>query len=61
MSEVDGATLALGVILTITGWVAAFRPHTLVRDSRDNWQARLRELDTGAPEAFFEERRQLEA
>ena len=33
----------------------------LVRDSRRNWEKRLRELDAGAPEAYFEERRELEA
>lgn len=40
---------------------AILRPDLLVRESRRNWEARLRELDAGAPEAFFEERRELEA
>jgi hypothetical protein len=51
----------LGATLSASGLVAIIRPQSLVRDSRRNWQARLRELDAGAPEAYFEERRELEA
>jgi hypothetical protein len=47
--------------MTVSSLVAIVRPGTLVRESRRNWEARLRELDAGAPEAYFEERRELEA
>ncbi len=51
----------LGTTLSISGLAAIFRPQTFVRESRRNWKARLRELDAGAPETYFEERRELEA
>ena len=50
-----------GIMLSATALIAIFRPQSLVRKSRRNWAARLRELDAGAPEAYFEERRELEA
>jgi hypothetical protein len=56
-----GLWFAIGVPLAVSGLVAIIRPQAMVRDSRRNWEARLRELDAGAPEAFFEERRELEA
>ena len=50
----------VGVIMTISSLAAIARREMLVRESRRNWEKRLRELDAGAPEAFFEERRELE-
>ena len=47
--------------MTVSSLAAIVRPDMLVRESRRNWEARLRELDAGAPEAYFEERRELEA
>ena len=61
MSEVDGLTLGLGLMLVGTSLGAILRPDLLVKESRRNRDARLRELDAGAPEAFFEERRELES
>lgn len=57
----ESLLLYLGVTMTVSSLVAITRPDMLVRESRRNWEARLRELDAGAPEAFFEERRELEA
>ena len=57
----DSLWLYLGITMTVSSLVAIICPETLVRESRRNWEARLRELDAGAPEAFFEERRELEA
>lgn len=37
------------------------RPDLMVRGSARNHKRRLEELRNGAPEAFFEERRELEA
>lgn len=51
----------LGVTMTVSSLAAIVRPDMLVRESRRNREARLRELDDGAPEAYFEERRELEA
>jgi hypothetical protein len=51
----------IGVTLVASSLAAISRPESLVRESRRNWERRLRELDAGAPEAFFEERRELEA
>jgi hypothetical protein len=55
-----GLWFYLGATLSASGLVAVIRPQSLVRDSRRNWQDRLRELDAGAPEKYFEERRELE-
>jgi hypothetical protein len=60
VNEVDGLTLGLGLMTVATSLGAIFRPDLLVKESRRNRDARLRELDAGAPEAFFEERRELE-
>jgi hypothetical protein len=57
----DSLWLYLGITMTVSSLVAIIRPDMLVRESRRNWEARLRELDAGAPEAYFEERRELEA
>ncbi len=51
----------IGATMTVSSLAAIVRPDMLVRESRRNWEKRLRELDAGAPEAFFEERRELEA
>lgn len=61
MSESGGLFLSLGVMLVAGSLGAIIRPDLLVKESRRNRDARLRELDAGAPEAFFEERRELEA
>jgi hypothetical protein len=57
----ESLLISIGVMMTVSSLVAIARPDMLVRESRRNWEARLRELDAGAPEAFFEERRELEA
>lgn len=57
----EGLFLATGIMLAAGGLAAIVRPETLVKESRRNRDARLRELDAGAPERFFEERRELEA
>jgi hypothetical protein len=57
----ESLLIYIGVTMVASSLVAIFRPESLVRDSRRNWKKRLRELDEGAPEAFFEERRELEA
>lgn len=57
----NGLWVYIGTAMTVSSLAAIFRPDTLVRESRRNWEKRLRELDAGAPEAFFEERRELEA
>lgn len=57
----DSLWLYLGITVMISSLVAILRPEMLVRESRRNWEKRLRELDAGAPEAYFEERRELEA
>lgn len=57
----EGLLIFIGVTMTVSSLVAILRPEKLVRESRRNWEKRLRELDAGAPEVFFEERRELEA
>ena len=59
----DGESLFiyLGVMMTVSSLAAIVRPDMLMRESRRNWEARLHELEAGAPEAYFEERRELEA
>ena len=61
MSDIEGLFLGLGIMLAGGSLAAIIRPGLLVKESRRNRDARLRELDAGAPEAFFEERRELEA
>ena len=57
----ESLLIYIGVTMTVSSLVAITRPNMLVRESRRNWEARLRELDAGAPEAYFEERRELKA
>lgn len=57
----DSLWLTIGFSMTISALVAIFRPASLVNESLRNRDARLSELDAGAPDAFFEERRSLEA
>ena len=57
----DGLFLTLGFMLAVGSLAAILRPETLVKESRRNRDDRLRELDAGAPESYFEERRELEA
>jgi hypothetical protein len=57
----EGLFVFIGISLTCSSLGAIVRPDLLVRESRRNWEKRLRELEEGAPEAFFEERRELEA
>jgi len=48
-----------GMMIAI--WIPSFlNPESRI-GSVDGWRKRLSELENGAPEAFFEERRQLEA
>jgi len=57
----ESLVIYIGVTMTVSSLAAIARPDLLVRESRRNWEKRLRELDAGASEAFFEERRELEA
>lgn len=57
----DNLSLYLGIMLAAGSLAAIVRPATLVNESRCNRDARLRELDAGAPETFFDERRALKA
>lgn len=57
----ESLLIYIGVTMTVSSLAAIARPDMLVRESRRNWEKRLRELDAGAPEAYFEERRELEA
>ena len=61
MSDVDGLLVSVGVTFAFGSLAAIFRPEALVKESRGNRDARLCELDAGAPENYFEERRELEA
>ena len=60
-SGTDELFISLGVMLAVGSLAAIFRPETLVNESRRNRDARLREIDAGAPERFLDERRALEA
>ncbi len=60
MSESESLFLSVGVMLAAGSVAAIVRPDTLVKESRRNRDARLRERDAGGPEAFFEQRRELE-
>lgn len=53
--------IGLGVMLIAMGLGAIIAPSTLVRESKSNHKRRLKELEDGAPEAYFEEKRELEA
>ena len=57
----ESLLIYIGITMTVSSLAAIVRPDMLVHESRRNWEARLRELDAGAPEAYFEERRELEA
>ena len=52
--------LLLGAGLTVLGTAipAIFRPDLMVHESARHHKRRLRELQDGAPEAYFEERRE---
>ncbi|QZD94958.1 hypothetical protein [Qipengyuania gelatinilytica] len=57
----DWLTFTLGLVLIVTSLGAILRPERQYRESLSNRNARLAELDAGAPERHFEERRELEA
>ena len=57
----DALMLGVGVAMLTTGLPAIVRPDKMVRESLRNRNRRLRELDAGAPEDHFAERRELEA
>ena len=57
----DWLTFTTGLILIVTSLGAILRPERQYRDSLSNRNARLAELNAGAPERHFEERRELEA
>ena len=57
----EGKLVAAGVMLVIISLPPILWPGRQVRDSQNAWNARLEELKSGAPEAYFEERRELEA
>ena len=57
----DGLLIGTGIMMLIGSIPAIFRPHTLVRESLTNRDRRLKELEDGAPERYFEERRELES
>ena len=61
MSDADGLLLLLSIMPVVTSVGAITRPGILAKESQGNRDSRLRGLDAGAPEAFFEERRQLES
>lgn len=57
----DGLLIGAGLAVLSTAIPAIFRPDLMVRESARHHKRRLRELQDGAPEAYFEERRELEA
>lgn len=57
----DGLLIGAGLTMLATGLPAALRPHMMVRESLRNRNRRLDELRNGTDEAYFEERRELEA
>ena len=57
----DGLLIGAGLAVLGTAIPAIFRPGLMVRESARHHKRRLRELQDGAPEAYFEERRELEA
>ncbi|MBX7513129.1 hypothetical protein K3179_01065 [Qipengyuania sp. GH38] len=56
----DWSLFFLGILM-IFGSLSGFRRPEKDVHSVEGWQGRLRELKEGADEAYFEERRQLEA
>ncbi len=57
----DALLIGAGLAVLGTAIPAIFRPDLMVRESARHHKRRLRELQDGAPEAYFEERRELEA
>ena len=56
----DGLLIGAGLAVLGTAIPAIFRPDLMVSESARHHKRRLRELQDGAPEAYFEERRELE-
>lgn len=57
----DWLTFVAGMVIATVSLGAILRPQRQYRDSLSNRNARLAELDAGASERYFEERRELEA
>ena len=57
----DGLLIGAGFSALAVGLPAMMRPDLMIRESARNHNRRLDELRNGAPEAYFEERRELEA
>jgi len=57
----DWLTITVGCAIIIGSLGAIFRSQKQYRSSPSNQNARLAELEAGAPEKYFEERRELEA
>jgi hypothetical protein len=57
----DGVLIGAGLMMLVTGIPAILRPDMMVRESLSNRNRRLEQLRGGAEEAYFEERRELEA
>ena len=57
----DGLLIGAGFSALAVGLPAMIRPDLMMRESVRNHKRRLDELRGGAPEAYFEERRELEA
>ena len=56
----DWSLLFIGVLLTLGSYRGYRRPERDIA-SVTGWRNRLDELNNGAPEGYFEEKRQLEA
>ncbi|GMN04057.1 hypothetical protein [Erythrobacter sp. MTPC3] len=61
MSDIDVLLIALGVTMLAVSIPAIIRPNMLHKQSVRNRDARLLEIEAGAPETYFEEKRELEA
>ena len=57
----DALLIGAGLAVLGTAIPSIFRPDLMVHESARHHKRRLRELQDGAPEAYFEERRELEA
>jgi hypothetical protein len=57
----DGLLIGSGLAALLIGAQAIIRPTSMVRESLRNRNRRLDEIRNGAPEKYFEERRELEA
>lgn len=57
----DELLIGAGFTALTVGLPAMIRPDLMIRESARNHKRRLDELRNGAPEAYFEERRELEA